>query len=101
MTKWLALPLMTTMVLMGISGCANPADDVAPATVSAAKPVSPATDSPAKPGPEGGQLKSLSQPAPVLAPGSGSASTQFKKQPKPNARPEPEMLDEVEEPAVV
>jgi len=73
--KWIALPLVAMLALMGISGCANPADDIAPATVSPAKPVPRAANSPAKPGPADSALKGPSQPkseastgAPVLTP---------------------------------
>jgi polyisoprenoid-binding protein YceI len=62
--KWIALPLVAMLALLVISGCANPADDVAPATVS-----------PAKPGPADSALKGPSQSksesatgAPVLTP---------------------------------
>ena len=75
MKKWIALPLVATLAWMGVSGCANPADDVAPATVSPAKPVSPVTDSTPKPGPTDSALKLPSSPkseaavgAPVLTP---------------------------------
>jgi len=63
--KWIALPLVTMLALfalLSISGCANPADDVAPATVSPAKPLSPAADSTAKPGPVDSALK---EPSPT------------------------------------
>jgi polyisoprenoid-binding protein YceI len=73
--NWIALPLMMTVVLMGISGCANPADDVAPASVSEPKPVSPAPDAPSRPGTavapleKGSQLASpASSGAPVITP---------------------------------
>ena len=73
--KWIALPLVATLALLEISGCANPADDVAPATVSPAKPVPHAADLLAQPGPADSALKGPSQPkseaatgAPVLTP---------------------------------
>jgi polyisoprenoid-binding protein YceI len=73
--KWIALPLVATLALMGISGCANPADDVAPASVSPAKPESPVADSTPKPGPTDSALKLPSSPkseaavgAPILTP---------------------------------
>ncbi len=75
MKKWIALPLVATLALMGISGCANPADDVAPASVSPAKPVSRVADSTPKPGPTDSALKLPGSPkseaavgAPVLTP---------------------------------
>ena len=75
MKKWIALPLVATLALMGVSGCANPADDVAPASVSPAKPESPVADSTPKPGPNDSALKLPSSPkseaavgAPILTP---------------------------------
>jgi polyisoprenoid-binding protein YceI len=48
MKKWIALPIVLVFLpLIGIAGCANPADDVAPATTSEAKAIPPA---PALPG---------------------------------------------------
>jgi polyisoprenoid-binding protein YceI len=41
--KWIALPVVLIFLpVIGISGCANPADDVAPATTSEAKAIAPA-----------------------------------------------------------
>jgi polyisoprenoid-binding protein YceI len=71
--KWIALPFaLTLLALLGISGCANPADDVAPATVSEAKPIPPSA-APAKLAPADSASKAASPPAlstgaPVIAP---------------------------------
>jgi polyisoprenoid-binding protein YceI len=41
--KWIALPIVLIILpAIGISGCANPADDVAPATTAEAKAIPPA-----------------------------------------------------------
>jgi len=72
--KWIALPLVLTLLaLIGISGCANPADDVAPATTTAAKPIPAAPAPPGKLVPTDAPIKAASQPqlstgAPVLTP---------------------------------
>ena len=40
MKNWIALPMaLIFLPMIGFSGCANPADDVAPATTSEAKPI--------------------------------------------------------------
>ena len=74
MKKWIALPLvLTVLALIGISGCANPADDVAPATTTDAKPIPPAPAIPAKLVPTDAPIKAASQPqlstgAPAITP---------------------------------
>ena len=63
MKRWIALPMVLIILpSIGISGCANPADDVAPATTSEAKAIPAA---PALPGP-GVVAESASKPASLL-----------------------------------
>lgn len=60
MKKWIALRMVLIVLpLIGIAGCANPADDVAPATTSEAKAIPPA---PALPG-QAARAESASKPA--------------------------------------
>jgi polyisoprenoid-binding protein YceI len=69
--SWIALPMVLILLpLIGISGCANPADDVAPATTSAAKPIPPA---PALPG-SAAEAKSASKPAILVEPSTGGSA---------------------------
>jgi polyisoprenoid-binding protein YceI len=69
--RWIALPTVLMLLpLIGISGCANPADDVAPATTSEAKPIPPA---PALPG-SAAHAESASKPASPLEPATGGTA---------------------------
>ena len=69
--RWIALPMVLILLpLIGISGCANPADDVAPATTSEAKPIPPA---PALPG-QAAQAESASKPAGQPEPSTGASA---------------------------
>ena len=69
--RCIALPMVLILLpLIGISGCANPADDVAPATTSEAKPIPPAS---ASPGPAA-QAESASKPASPLEPSTGATA---------------------------
>ena len=62
--------VLILLPLIGISGCANPADDVAPATTSDARPIPPA---PALPGPAA-QANSASKPAILVEPSTGGTA---------------------------
>jgi polyisoprenoid-binding protein YceI len=63
--KWIALPMMLILLpVIGISGCANPADDVAPATTSEAKAIPPAPVARAEPA---SKPASLPEPTPGAA----------------------------------
>ena len=65
MKRWIALPVVLMFLpLIGISGCANPADEVAPATTSDAKAIPPA---PALPG-QSAVVESAKKPVGVPAP---------------------------------
>jgi polyisoprenoid-binding protein YceI len=67
--KWIALPMVLAFLpMLGISGCANPAEDVAPATVSEAKEIPPA---PALPG-QDKLAESASKPAVGPEPSTGA-----------------------------
>jgi polyisoprenoid-binding protein YceI len=69
--NWIALPMVLLFLpVIGISGCANPADDVAPATTSEAKTIPPA---PALPGPAA-SVESASKPASPLEPSTGASA---------------------------
>jgi polyisoprenoid-binding protein YceI len=67
----IALPMVLILLpLICISGCANPADDVAPATTSEAKPIPPAS---AGSGPAD-EAKSASKPAILVEPSAGGTA---------------------------
>jgi polyisoprenoid-binding protein YceI len=67
--KWIVLPMVLIFLpLIGISGCANPADDVAPATTSEAKAIPPA---PPLPG-QAALAESASKPAGQSEPSTGA-----------------------------
>jgi polyisoprenoid-binding protein YceI len=62
--------VLILLPMIGISGCANPADDVAPATTSEAKPIPPGS---AAPGPAA-RAESASKPADPLEPSTGATA---------------------------
>jgi polyisoprenoid-binding protein YceI len=69
--RWIVLPMVLAFLpMVGISGCANPAEDVAPATVSEAKAIPPA---PALPG-QDNLAESASKPAGRPEPSTGAPS---------------------------
>ena len=71
MKNWFVLPMVLAFLpMVGISGCANPAEDVAPATVSEAKAIPPA---PALPG-QDNLAESASKPAGRPEPSTGEPS---------------------------
>jgi polyisoprenoid-binding protein YceI len=67
--RWIALPVVLLFLpLIGISGCANPADDVAPATTSEAKSIPPAPAIPTR----AALAESASKPAGQPEPSAGA-----------------------------
>jgi polyisoprenoid-binding protein YceI len=72
MKKWTVLPLVAMLALSGISGCANPADDVAPATVSPAKPLPTVAETSTKPGSADSGLKAPSPSKSEASPGAAA-----------------------------
>jgi polyisoprenoid-binding protein YceI len=69
--RWIALPMVLIVLpVIAISGCANPADDVAPATTSEAKPIPPVPVSPGQTAP----TESASKPASLVKPSTDASA---------------------------